>query len=275
MTIRRLDGQTPVVPTTRPTETQPANTVKPAPAAAPTATVAQSGFSEAKRAPTDSTGASARTAALPGPLSPSSPEGQAAVKATVDFLNQQGGGQALSRGGSAADASKAFTPRTIERDELGMTHVRLDRTHEGVKVFGEQVIGHLDAQGKMDSVTGETSHHPRGPGHRGAQAVLQGRAGGCAEGLREPDGPQALRGEGHLPGRRRQVPHRLPRGAHQHHEPDRAPRRQNYLIDGETGKVVEKFNQMGGIELPGKRAAADAPTTVTGSAAPNAEPSRT
>ncbi|WP_044199370.1 M4 family metallopeptidase [Hyalangium minutum] len=271
MTIRRLDGQPPVVPTTRPTESQPANTVKATPTAAPKATVDQSGFTQAKRGPTDLTGASARIAALPGPLSPSSPEGQAAVKATVDFLNQQGGAQALSRGGSGAatDASKAFTPRTIERDELGMTHVRMDRTHEGVKVFGEQVIGHLDAQGKMDSVTGQTSQIPAGLGTKepklssqDALAVAQKDFAGQTD--RKPSVEkvvfQGADGQYHT-GYHVELTNTTSQ--------DARPRRENYLIDGETGKVAEKWNQMGGIELPSKAAKAAAP--ITGSATPNAE----
>ena len=43
----------------------------------------------------------------------------------------------------------------------------------------------------------------------------------------------------------------------------------NYLIDGDSGKVVEKFNQMGGIERPKSAGAAASPSTVTGSATPN------
>ncbi len=43
----------------------------------------------------------------------------------------------------------------------------------------------------------------------------------------------------------------------------------NYLIDANTGKVLEKCNQMGGIE-PWKPRRATEPKTITGSATPNA-----
>jgi bacillolysin len=273
VTIRRLDGQPPVVPTSRPTESQPANTVKATTTAAPKATVAaeQSGFTQARRGPTELTGASARTAALPGPLSPSSAEGQAAVKATLNFLSQQGGPvAALTRGGSPAfDASKAFTPRTIERDELGMTHVRMDRTHEGLKVFGEQVIGHLDAQGQMDSVTGQTTQLPAGLGKqepklsaKDALAIAQKDFAGKTD--RKPSLEKVIfqgeDGQYHT-GYHVELTNTTSK--------DNLPRRQNYLIDGETGKVHEKWNQMGGIEIPEKLNAE--PTPITGSATPNAE----
>jgi len=271
VTIRRLDGQPPVVPTSRPTESQPANTVKPTTTAAPKAAAEQSGFTAARRGPTDLTGASARTAALPGPLSPSSTEGQAAVKATLDFLSKQGGSAALTRGGSAPafDASKSFTPRTIERDELGMTHVRMDRTHEGVKVFGEQVIGHLDADGKMDSVTGEPSTIPAGLGTKetklsakDALAVAQKDFADKTD--RKPSVEKVIfQGEDgkYHTGFHVELTNTTSK--------DNLPRRQNYLVDGETGKVHEKWNQIGGIEIPKKLATE--PTPITGSATPNAE----
>jgi len=269
VTIRRLDGQPSVLPTTRPAESQPANTVKATNTAAPKA-AEQSGFTQARRGPTDLTGASARTAALPGPLSPSSAEGQAAVKATLDFLSQQGGSASLTRGGSTAfDASKAFTPRTIERDELGMTHVRMDRQHEGVKVFGEQVIGHLDAQGQMDSVTGQTTKIPDGLGKKepklsakDALAVAQKDFAGKTD--RKPTVEKVIY-QG-ADGQYRTGYHVEMTNTT---SKDERPRRQNYLIDGETGKVAEKWNQMGGIEIPEKLNAEPAP--ITGSATPNAE----
>lgn len=58
----------------------------------------------------------------------------------------------------------SFIPRTIEKDELGMAHVRMDRTHEDVKVFGEQVICHLDSEGKVKSLTGKMNNIPKGLG---------------------------------------------------------------------------------------------------------------
>ncbi|MDQ3266086.1 MAG: M4 family metallopeptidase [Myxococcota bacterium] len=41
-----------------------------------------------------------------------------------------------------------------ETDDMGMSHVRMSRQHNGLPVFGEQIIGHLDAKGEVASVTG-------------------------------------------------------------------------------------------------------------------------
>ncbi len=83
MSIRRLDGQTPIVPTTRSTETQASNTVKPA-ATTRANTVAQSGFTPAAGASRHGPDGRSARCAPPGPLSPTSREGQAAMQATLD-----------------------------------------------------------------------------------------------------------------------------------------------------------------------------------------------
>ncbi|WP_224242178.1 M4 family metallopeptidase [Hyalangium gracile] len=270
MTIRRLD-QTPVLPTTRATETKQPNQVKPNAAQNPAAAAQKSGFTPATKALTNLTGAAAREVPLPGPLSPSSKEGQAAVQTTLNYLNQQqGSASALMRGGSqpGLDAAKAFTPRTIERDELGMTHVRMDRVHEGIKVFGEQVIGHLDREGKMDSVTGEASVIPEGLGKqepklsaKDALAIAQKEFAGKTD--RAPTLERVIfqdaEGKYHS-GYRAELTNTTSTEDH--------PRRMNYLIDGETGKIHEQFNQIGGIELPARNNTT--PPTVTGTASPNA-----
>ncbi len=49
-----------------------------------------------------------------------------------------------------------FTPAQATRDELGFTHVRLDRTYGGIKVWAEQAISHLDKDGKVMDITGNT-----------------------------------------------------------------------------------------------------------------------
>lgn len=41
-----------------------------------------------------------------------------------------------------------------DRDQLGMTHVRLDQVFRGVPVFGGQLILHMDAQAVRDFVSG-------------------------------------------------------------------------------------------------------------------------
>jgi bacillolysin len=267
VSIRRLDGQTPVVPTTRGTETQPSNTVKTATPAAPANTVAQSGFTPAAARPaTDLTGGPVRTA---GPLSPTSRDGQAAIQATLNHINEQVK-TSESLVASNFDAASAFSPKSIERDELGMTHVRMDRMHEGVKVFGEQVIGHMAADGKFDSLTGDTSLIPAGLGKqepklsaKDALAIAQKEFAGKTD--RQPTLERVIykdaQGKYHS-AYRAELTNTTAK--------DERPRRMNYLIDANTGKVFEKYNQMGGIELPGKTRATE-PKTVTGTATPNAE----
>jgi bacillolysin len=268
MSVRRLD-QTPVVPTTpRSTETQAATTAKPAaaaPAARATNTVAQSGFTPAQGRPAaELTGASAR---VPGPVSPTSRDGQAAIQATLSHINQQVR-TSESLIASNFEAANAFAPKSIERDSLGMTHVRMDRMHEGVKVFGEQVIGHMAADGKFDSLTGDTSIIPDGLGRqeptlssKEALAIAQKEFAGKTD--RPPTVERVIykdaEGKYHSAYRAELT---------NTSSMDQRPQRMNYLIDANSGKLLEKYNQMGGIELDAK--ARTEPKVVTGSATPNA-----
>ena len=272
MSIRRLDGQTPVVPTTRGTEAQAATAAKAsaapaAPAAArATNTVAQSGFTTAAAArPVDLAGGATR---VPGPVAPTSRDGQLAIQATLNHINEAVRTSESLRG-STFDASQAFSPKNIERDALGMTHVRMDRMHEGVKVFGEQVIGHLDANGKFDSLTGDTSLVPAGLGKqepklsaKDALAIAQKEFAGKTD--RAPTLERVIykdaQGQYHSAYRAELT---------NTSAMDERPRRMNYLIDANTGALFEKYNQMGGIELDAH--ANLEPKTVTGTATPNAE----
>jgi Zn-dependent metalloprotease len=246
--------------------------VKPAATPATRAnTAAQSGFTPAAARPaTELTGVSAR---VPGPVAPTSREGQAAIQATLSHINQQmQTAEASVRGGSsrpAFEASQAFNPKSIERDELGMTHVRMDRMHEGVKVFGEQVIGHMGTDGKFDSLTGDTELIPDGLGKqepkisaKDALAVAQKDFAGKTD--RKPTVERVIykdaEGKYHSAYRAELT---------NTSSKDDRPRRMNYLIDANSGKLLEKYNQMGGIELDAK--ARTEPKTVTGSATPNAE----
>ena len=67
----------------------------------------------------------------------------------------------VRQGWAPVDSGTAFVPRAAETDELGMTHVRMDRTQHGVPVLGEQVVGHLDSRGKLSTVTGVASVFPK------------------------------------------------------------------------------------------------------------------
>lgn len=57
------------------------------------------------------------------------------------------------------NADKDLRLNRISRDDLGQVHVRLDQVHNGVSVFGYQLIVHMDRDGKLLSITG---NHRRG-----------------------------------------------------------------------------------------------------------------
>ncbi|SET88225.1 M4 family metallopeptidase [Stigmatella erecta] len=265
MSIRRLDGQTPAASASRTAPTPaaapaPANTLKTPVASARPGASDQSSFTPARRAPTELTGASARETPIPGPVAVNSREGQAAVQSTLNFISQQKSPPGASLIGPRFDASQSFTPRAIERDELGMTHVRMDRVHEGVKVFGEQVIGHLDADGKFAGLTGETSSLPTGLGTtqpkltgKDALAIAQKQFGGQTD--RAPQVERVLyqdaKGE-------YQSAYRVELANLGGNE---QPRRMNYLLDANSGKLFESFNQLGGIERPKPQAGTSTPKT--------------
>ncbi|HLL54836.1 MAG TPA: PepSY domain-containing protein, partial [Myxococcaceae bacterium] len=277
MTVRKVD--VPKVPvTTAPTQTEKApaaqNTVKtPAPAASSTFDTTAARPSELARAsratahvPLPSIAPGERPSA-PGPVSVDSREGQAALQKSFDFINGRG---TSGRGFAGPSAAETFAPRSIERDELGMMHVRLDRTHEGVKVFGEQVITHLDAEGKVSSMTGETAPLNKGLGsdptklsEKQALAIAQKEFAGKTD--RAPTVERVVfqdkNGE-YKAAFRVELTNTTSADA---------PKRMNYMVDANSGKVLDQWNQMGGIELDRAPANTNAePVTVTASTSPNA-----
>ena len=70
----------------------------------------------------------------------------ARVQAAAAHL--QGQRQALGLNGL-----HAFVHRDSQTDELGMTHSRFQQTFQGVKVFGGEVITHMDAAGQLRAST--------------------------------------------------------------------------------------------------------------------------
>ncbi len=266
MTVRRTDGpkQVSLRPTTTP-ETQAKNTVKPGTPAAPRAV--QDGFtsaaprrsSELARAEQTLTQAPIR----PGRLSLESLEAKTAVQASLAHLAPETE--------SLTAQAPAFVPRNVERDELGMVHVRMDRVHEGVKVFGEQVITHLDKDGKVRDVTGEQSNIPAGLGTQKpklspAQAIEVARKELGGKPDKQPNAERVIyqdsAGKYHSA-------YRVEMAQIQGQE---QPRRMNYLVDANTGKVFESFNEIDGFSVPqkGAKAAATTPTEVSGTATPKA-----
>jgi len=181
-------------------------------------------------------------AKLAGPLDPSSTDGRQAIEASMDHLNIRIGETIQG------DARDAFFVRSVERDSLGMTHVRLDRVHDGLKVFPEQIITHLDKDGKVKSVTGEaqpipstlTAAPPRLSADDATRTALEKFGSSCD---RPPAAEkvitQAADGSYRVAYRVECTNLGLADG----------PQRQNYLIDAQTGEVLKSWNQMGGIDL--------------------------
>jgi Zn-dependent metalloprotease/subtilisin-like proprotein convertase family protein len=200
-----------------------------------------------------------------GAISVNSAEGKALVKESEAALKGRFS-QELGR----ASASQEFVPRSIERDDLGMTHVRMDRTHNGLKVFGEQAIVHFGRDGQVSDITGEASKLPDTLGlekpklsEKEARKIVQEAYG------KDTDKPISLekvivRGDdGQYRTAYRAEAQNLFGGSR--------PERMNFLIDAETGKQLKPaWNQLGGIELPqGPRAGGD-PVESKATATPNA-----
>ncbi|MBJ6763056.1 M4 family metallopeptidase [Myxococcaceae bacterium JPH2] len=272
MSIRRTDS--PKSPTLRPTtaaDAKATNTAKPA--AKPMVT--KDGFSASTRPSELARAEQTLTplAAQPkvGRLALDSKEAQSAIQTSLAYLTPPQTAQTLMANRSGATLS----PKSVDRDELGMTHVRLDRMHEGVKVFGEQLISHLDKDGKVSSVTGNQNPIPAGLGSQKPalspqQAIEVARKDFGAKPDKQPAAERVIyqdkAGEYHSAYRVEitQV------------EGQKDPRKMNYLVDANTGKVFESFNQIDGFSRSAKAKAAGAtdpsttPVQVTGSAAPKA-----
>ncbi|MBX5483639.1 MAG: M4 family metallopeptidase [Myxococcaceae bacterium] len=202
----------------------------------------------------------------PGPLALGSAEAQAAIARSLAFIQQQGA-RTLAAGG--ADTSPAsFAPRSVEVDALGMAHVRLDRVHEGVKVFGEQVISHLDANGQVTGLTGSLEPIPAGLGSM-PLAISEAEAKEIAlrafgDSLDKPlvlekviyrcdDGTWKV-------GYRAECENLLG---------GKEPRRVNFLICGQSGHIDDQWNQIGGVRVPKELQRATEPVSVTRTVTPN------
>ncbi len=185
-----------------------------------------------------------------GPIALDSSTSKAAIQTTVDFLQRQGAPSAAGLVAGKPGVKPAdFVPRAVEQDDLGMTHVRMDRKSEGVPVFGEQVVGHLSREGKMESVTGDVSTIPAGLGKnptklsaQDALAIAQKDFGGPTD--RTPVSERvifkAADGQYH-------AAYHVELSNTTDVGPDKDPRRMHYLVDANTGEVLEQYNQMGGV----------------------------
>jgi Zn-dependent metalloprotease len=92
---------------------------------------------------------------------------------SLEFLKQHGQGAGFREPAAELDFVGAL------EDDLGMTHVRLAQVHEGVPVFANQIITHLDAKG-AGKTTGQASEAARrvntSPGLTAARAIRAAKA---------------------------------------------------------------------------------------------------
>ncbi|WP_223642745.1 M4 family metallopeptidase [Corallococcus sp. EGB] len=235
----RTDLSKPVVATQNRTDTKPVNTVKPQ---GPVGMSSQSSFSTGAPSKAKATVALSGVGQklTPGPVDLSSPQAQQAVQQTVAYVNQKNPQLTGITGGTS------FSPRSVERDQLGMTHVRMDRMHEGLKVAGEQIIGHLDAKGQFDSLTGDVSNIPVGLGKaptkltaKDALAVAQKDFNGDTS--KAPTSEKVIvkgkDGQYHAAYHVTLTDTSLSNG--------KEPRSMNYFIDANTGESVKQYNTLG------------------------------
>lgn len=107
---------------------------------------------------------------------------ESALQRSLDFLNKQ------DKTTSATDTNQAvprernvrtdFALASAEQDDLGFTHVRLNQSRNGVRVYGAQVITHLDAK-NVTAVSGrefDTTGVETAPAIEGSAAVDAAKA---------------------------------------------------------------------------------------------------
>jgi bacillolysin len=210
--------------------------------------------------------ARAPSSALPaspsvGPLALESPQAQEAIGRSIDHLAENWAG----RDGTTPE----LRPFSVERDALGMLHVRLDRFEQGLPVFGEDVIVHLGSDGQVRSTTGALApllfaeDHQQSPRLRGADAERIARSHFTkAEGTRPGTDVKSealffADEQGQLRRGFRVVITDLSA---------RSPYQMNYFVDGVTGDVVSGFDA-----LP-KLMPDNLPVPVAGQTAPRPAP---
>jgi bacillolysin len=246
-------------PVAQPTTTEPAAAPAAAPAQAPSPAVAQDRYAAGARRPSGETpalsGADRSTPYLSSmhigeeipqrrPMSQmtqvvplTSPAGQDAVAKTADGINEQLGPRIGAR-----DAQDAFVPKSVERDELGMTHVRMDRTHNGIPVLNEQVIGHLGQDGNLSSLTGDLKAIPPELGQAEPKVSQQQAIAAAMKSYGQPSdvAPTADRVIVQDQNGQYRDAYRVQTQNFQ----GLAPERQNFLVDAQTGQVFDNWNQM-------------------------------
>lgn len=80
---------------------------------------------------------------------------KALVAKAVAYLKNQGGQQGI------AASQKDFAVTKTNRDNLGLSHVRVQQLHNGLKVVGGEMIVHMDRGGNVSSTTGSAIEIPK------------------------------------------------------------------------------------------------------------------
>ncbi|HEY8207973.1 MAG TPA: M4 family metallopeptidase [Myxococcaceae bacterium] len=188
----------------------------------------------------------AREAPAAGPIALDSAKGRQMVQRAQEVL---GRGQ---RQGIAPGEGSAFAARSVERDELGMTHVRMDRSENGLPVFGQQVIVHFGKDGKPADTTGDTAPLPMAQGALEAAKVSPYQA---LETARAAFGKEFGGISPEQSSTPRELLYKAPDG--QYHRAFQVqltnvkdgdvPVKMNYFVDAQSGQVLRQFNQLGGF----------------------------
>jgi len=183
-----------------------------------------------------------------GPVALESAEGQRMARRAQEVISRE---QGAAAGARAGEGRGAFTARSVEQDELGMTHVRMDRTENGLPVFGQQVIVHFGKDGKPRDTTGDTAPLPMAKGAAGPARLTADQALETARGAfgRELGGIAPQQSSA------REVYYQAPDG--QYHRAYQVqltnvtdgdvPVKMNYFVDAQSGEVLRQFNQLGGF----------------------------
>ncbi len=120
-------------------------------------------YSEAEAASATTSGPQAEAATPATPARKQRPLWvESALQRSLDHLNkaaQVTSEQANEATQNRRDARKDFALVGAEQDDLGFTHVRLNQFRNGVRVFGAQVITHLDAK-NLAAVSGHELEAP-------------------------------------------------------------------------------------------------------------------
>ena len=177
-------------------------------------------------------------AARPGPVSLKSPAGQQLAK--------EAGEAVAAQQQSTAPTGAGFVARSVERDQLGMVHVRMDRTQNGVPVFGEQEIVHFGADGKVRDITGQPSAIPPELGREKPRLSAGEAVKAAQQAYGKPTdvppaaqrvivkGPDGQYRDAYLVGTQRMT------------DRSAAPEKMQYLVDASTGEVIKRWNAIGG-----------------------------